>query len=147
EVKRSKVYRSIKQEILKVSKEQTGELELQLALQEQAMKRHTGLLGPIRKMWDSFKETSLGRMLGGPKSLLAIGAIMFMLKKVGNFVVSSFKEVYDFIDQKVMPTNAKINQQFGNMGGSLGGLKRQAISTGVQFEYLGYSFEEGADSV
>ena len=62
-------------------------------------------------------------------------------------VFKAFKSVYDFVDTKVLPSNANLNREFGNVGSSLKGIKSQAVSVGMQFEQLGLSFEEGADSV
>lgn len=59
----------------------------------------------------------------------------------------AFMSMYDFIDKKVMPTQAKLNQEFGNASMHMKEMSKQAVSTGVRFEYLGRSFEEGAQVV
>lgn len=62
-------------------------------------------------------------------------------------VFRAFKSTYDFVDTKVFPSNAKLNKEFGNVGSSLNSIKSQAVSTGVQFEQLGLSFDQGAAAV
>lgn len=62
-------------------------------------------------------------------------------------VISSFTQMWGFLDKKVMPATAAFNKQIGNMGQSTKALSGEMISTGVQFEMLGKSFEEGAGNV
>ncbi len=46
-----------------------------------------------------------------------------------------------------MTAVADFNKELGNSGPQMTGLKKQMVSTGVQFELLGKSFAEGAQAV
>jgi hypothetical protein len=91
------------------------------------------------------KMKGLAAALFSPAGLLIVGvlgaaAALFVLYKL-------FKNYWDFLDKKVVPATAEFNKEIGGVGGNLGQLQSQAISTGVEFELLGKSFAEGAQLV
>lgn len=76
-------------------------------------------------------------MIGGVA--LATAAITTLFKLFTNY--------WDFLDKKVLPAQAEFNKQLGGTKASTAGLRKEMISTGVEFETLGYSFEEGAQLI
>jgi hypothetical protein len=96
-------------------------------------KKEFDKLGSSAK-WAAARATALG---------LAYSSIVAGL----TVAFKAFKNLYDFIDNEVLPSNANINREFGNLGSSMDPLRSQAVSTGLQFKQLGLSFEEGAASV
>lgn len=146
----------------KIEKEYTKEIEKQ-----HKMMTH-GILPSTMGFVDGLKG-SVAQMLAGSRAMKAIqtvmkalsspgmalgalagGGLMLALKALAaaiEFVKDAFMAEYNFLQDKVMPTHAQANIMFGNTGKALSGLKSHAISTGVQFENLGYSFEQGATAV
>jgi hypothetical protein len=108
-------------------------------------KEETGSWGKALKKVTS--ESGIGKFAkvvakGGPIviGLGAIAASVTVLYKL-------FSNYWDFIDKKVMPAQAAFNKEIGATSKGADQLRGQMISTGVQFELLGYSFEEGAAKV
>ena len=88
-------------------------------------------------------KDSAGIFLKG--GLLSLG----LLALIGPIILvwKAFKQLYSFMDEKVMPSVANLNKELGNTGSNMSELRSQMVSTGVRFEYLGKSFQEGSEAV
>jgi len=118
----------VRSEAKELEEEYTEELKRQMKLMGRQVGQQESLFSKIKGF------------LGG-LGLVALG------KKIINLVLAPFKEVWEFLDKKVIPAMANLNKTFGNMGSNMSQLRKQTVSTGVQFEILGYSFDEGAEAV
>lgn len=107
---------------------------LDLSVASDVLKKSVGLLG-----------VGLGALTG----ILAGGLVLGLGLVTAAVVVvwKSFKQLYEFVDKKVMPAQAAFNKQLGATNQGTQQLRKNMINTGVQFELLGYSFEEGASKV
>lgn len=140
--KRRKLKANAGKEINELAEELTGEMKDQLSILEQQLKANTTLRGALGKLSDSIRDSALGNLLFRPKALLVGGML-----GVGKIIIDSFMEVYNFLDKKVIPATAELNKTLGNSGSSMTQLKKQAVSTGVRFEKLGMTFQDGAEAV
>lgn len=119
-----------------------------------------GMLGALSAMPNKIAKASkeaggFGKLLSGigkglgaifsPAGLLVLGFAALLAPII--IVFKTLTAMFDFIDKKVMPATANLNREFGNMGTQTAVLKKEAISAGVQFEYLGKSFEQGASAI
>lgn len=78
------------------------------------------------------------KALFSPGGLLVAGVLL---------AFAAFKQLWSFMNDKVLPASAEFVRTIGNMGKSTAQLKQQMIGTGVRFEMLGLSFKEGATLV
>jgi hypothetical protein len=103
------------------------------------------------KAFKLLAQDGIEKVVGPLKSFLGPGGWFLLGTSVAIFAVTAlyalFVNYYEFLDKKVMPATAAFNKQIGGSGSAVGQLKSQMISTGVQFELLGLSFEEGTKLV
>lgn len=170
EVEQARIFSQVTTGLIEKEEEITKQLTLQLGLMRKQHEQK-GLYRSTSDFVKSFAPNSqaakfshsmdgiiekfqmLKKYASSGKGLLAAGLGLGAITGIGSAVAAFealktiFMATYDFVDNKVMPANAKLNKEFGNMTSHMGDLRKQAISTGVQFEYLGYDFQQGAEAV
>ena len=87
----------------------------------------------------------LGLKLFGPTGLLIAGVALATAAITTLFKL--FTNYWEFLDKKVIPAQAEFNKQIGGTKADTAGLRKEMVSTGVEFETLGYSFAEGAELI
>ncbi len=136
----TKLYFEVEKKIAKLQEDAGNNLKLRIALEKKRQEQQAKEEKKVAKGTSFMESATDGLKSGGTDLLFKAVTAPFQLIK------SAFMETWDFLDKKVIPTNAKINKQFGNMGEELRGIKSQAVSAGVQFELLGLPFEQGAQA-
>ena len=105
----------------------------------------TGIGGLPQKLNDAnkegkdFKEIFMAFAQGG---LISLG----MLALLGPIILvwKAFKNLYDFIDKNIMPSNAAFNKQLGATTTGAKELKGQINEMGTEFYNMGLDFAQGA---
>ena len=92
------------------------------------------------------------QLLGVGGGILVVGfaaasVAVLGITKVFEGFFSLFTNYWNFLDKKVLPAQASFNKEIGNTGEGAASLKKKMIDTGLQFESLGLSFEEGTAAV
>ncbi len=135
-------------------KSQAAQMTLQLDVESELADKHKEVSAILKRQLELQKQTgkhqeSMGESLtkSALKGYVLVKALELMSKlNPFTLIFTALKETWDFLDKKVIPSNAKINKQFGNMGAELKDIKSQAISAGVSFELLGLPFEQARDA-
>jgi hypothetical protein len=70
-----------------------------------------------------------------------------LLKFAFQTIRKAFFSTWDYIEQRVLPTNKRLIEQFGVLGKSTAELKKQAIGMGNTFIRMGLGFQEGMSAV
>jgi len=88
------------------------------------------------------KMGGFAKVLFSASGFLIAGVALATAALVGLYAL--FKNFWEFMDKKVMPAQASFNKEIGSSSENSARLKNEMTATGVQFELLGKSFEEGA---
>ncbi len=90
------------------------------------------------------EDLKKGAMIAGG---LIAGATVSSAAAALKLLQTSLMETWDYINDKVFPTNAQLNRELGNMGGSMSALRSQSLAVADTFESLGLPFETATTAV
>jgi len=102
------------------------------------IKQASDKAGGFDKLMASIAKNAKVFAKGG---LIAIGLMAILGPII--MVWKALKQLWSFLDSKVMPAFAALNKALGAGSEGMEHLRKQAVKTGVQFEMLGKTFQEG----
>jgi hypothetical protein len=108
-----------------------------------------GMLSSISELPNKIKDaTAEGKSFGAVFAAFAKGGLISlgMLAVLGPIILvwKAFKNLYDFIDKNIMPSNAAFNKQLGATSVGAKELKGQINSMGTEFYNMELDFAQGA---
>lgn len=159
----------VRGQIKRLIEDETELLKEQLDL----LKEQVDETSDLEKIWEGIKDLGKSLIIGffrkvdegfaalveGPKEfgnfmskmvedlLAAIPIIGGPLKSAFVLIKKSFLEIWNYIDERVLPANQKLISQIGVMGKELAAMRKQVVGVGDRFEALGLGFEQGQQMV